>query len=158
MVDNFNSPTFGLLSLQEAISKITEFVSADKLAAYDLIIGTDSQAKEGQVDFVSAIVVHRVGSGGIYFWQRKIDKKKYVLKTRIYQEATLSLLLAQNFMKATRGNGLSKFEVSIHVDIGEVGPTREMINEITGMIRGSGFACQIKPESYAASKVADRYT
>lgn len=158
MVDSFNSPTFGLLSLGEAVHKITDFVNKDKQSSYNLIIGTDSQTKEGQVDFVSAIVIHRVGSGGIYFWQRKIEKKKYVLKTRIYQEATLSLILAQNFLKAAQGNGLSKFSVEIHVDIGKVGPTREMINEITGMIRGSGFACQIKPESYAASKVADRYT
>jgi len=27
-----------------------------------------------------------------------------------------------------------------------------------GMIRGSGYTVKTKPESYAASKVADRYT
>jgi len=33
-----------------------------------------------------------------------------------------------------------------------------MLQEIIGMIRGSGFEIKTKPESYGASKVADRYT
>lgn len=33
-----------------------------------------------------------------------------------------------------------------------------MITEVVGMIRGSGYDVKIKPQSYGASKVADRYT
>ncbi|MBI4999218.1 hypothetical protein HZB97_00420, partial [Candidatus Gottesmanbacteria bacterium] len=73
-------------------------------------------------------------------------------------EAALSLALADEFLEATKHDGISRFDVEIHVDIGEYGPTKEMINEVVGMIRGSGFAVQIKPDSYGASKVADRHT
>ena len=46
----------------------------------------------------------------------------------------------------------------IHADVGEKGQTQEMIKEVTGIIRGNGFEPKIKPESFAASNVADRYT
>ena len=46
----------------------------------------------------------------------------------------------------------------IHADVGENGITREMIKEVVGLIRGNGFEPKIKPESFAASVVADRYT
>jgi len=45
----------------------------------------------------------------------------------------------------------------IHADIGENGATRDMIKEVTGLIRGNGFEPKIKPEAYVASTVADRY-
>lgn len=156
---SFNSPTFGSLSLTEVRAKVLQFMEADSEAKYQLVIGTDSQPKNGtETDFVTALVVHRQGRGGIYFWQRKVEKQTYVLRQRIYQEASLSLDLAEEFLQVTRQDGISRFDVEIHVDIGKYGKTREMINEVIGMVRGSGFVVQIKPESYAASKVADRYT
>jgi predicted RNase H-related nuclease YkuK (DUF458 family) len=33
-----------------------------------------------------------------------------------------------------------------------------MIKEVTGLIRGNGFEPKIKPESFVASTVADRYS
>ncbi len=36
--------------------------------------------------------------------------------------------------------------------------TREMVKELTGLIRGNGFEPKIKPESFVASTVADRYS
>jgi predicted RNase H-related nuclease YkuK (DUF458 family) len=33
-----------------------------------------------------------------------------------------------------------------------------MIREVTGLIRGNGFEPKIKPEAFAASTVADRYS
>ncbi len=157
--NQFISPTFGSLSLAGVRKKILNFMEKEPEQKYQLVIGTDSQNKNGkETDFVSAIVVHRLGRGGIYFWQRKIEKKQYVLRARIYQEATLSLALAEEFLVITKNDGISRFDVEIHVDIGEYGETKEMINEVVGMVRGSGFNVQIKPESYGASKVADRHT
>ena len=33
-----------------------------------------------------------------------------------------------------------------------------LVKEIVGMVNGFGFLARTKPESYAASKVADKYT
>ena len=54
--------------------------------------------------------------------------------------------------------GARGLNVEIHLDIGEQGETRELIRDVVGMIVGSGFHAEIKPHSYGASKVADRYT
>ena len=45
----------------------------------------------------------------------------------------------------------------IHADVGKNGATKDMIKEVTGLILGNGFTPMIKPESFAASSVADRF-
>lgn len=155
----FQSPTYGELDLPEVREKILAFLASDPEKTYQLVIGTDSQPHNGSgVDFVTAIVIHKVGTGGVYFWRRTVNKKIYVLRQRMYEEATMSLDMAETVLALLRDDGITKYDVEIHVDIGKVGDTREMIQEIVGMIRGSGYNVKTKPDSYAASKVADRYT
>ena len=159
MTSMFQSPTHGQLPLEEVRVKILDFMARDPEKSYQLVVGTDSQPHNGLgVDFVTAIVVHRVGIGGIYFWKRIVNKKTYVLRQRMYEEATMSLEMAETVLALLHRDGITKYDVEIHVDIGNIGKTREMIAEIVGMIRGSGYTVRTKPESYAASKVADRYT
>lgn len=154
----FQSPTYGSLELEGVRERILHFLSEEPESTYQLVVGTDSQPQtHAGVDFVTTIVVHRKGHGGIYFWKRIVNKKRYVLRQRMYEEATLSLEMAETVLALLHKDGISKYDVQIHVDIGQFGETREMINEIVGMIRGSGYDVRIKPEAYAASKVADRY-
>jgi len=155
----FQSPTFGEVELPRVRAHIVDFLAKDPRAAHQIVVGTDSQSHNGSgVGFVTAIVVHRVGYGGIYFWKRIVNKKPYVLRQRMYEEAVMSLSTAEEVVNLLRDDGVTKYDIEIHVDIGTVGPTREMTAEIMGMIRGSGFPVKMKPESFAASKVADRYT
>lgn len=155
----FHSPTFGLVTLEKLKKIVSSFMAKDKNARYEIIVGTDSQKiAPGKYDFVSALIIHRVGFGGIYFWKREIVEKKISLKERIYQEAIMSLQTSETFVDFFRSNGISKYNIQIHVDIGKNGETRELINEVMGMIRSSGYEPKIKPESYGASKIADRYT
>lgn len=169
----FTSPTHGQLVWDEVLAKVVWFMSLDSLASYDVIIGTDSEAQNGSSDFVSAIIVHKKGRGGVYFWGRQKIAHLNSMKQRIWQEATLSLNLAQrlvnDFVKIGLfdpsmisgqvasngfGNGLN---LEIHVDIGPNGPTRELIADIVGMIRANGFKVATKPSSWGASHVADRH-
>ena len=155
----FQSPTHGELSYQEVRARILSFMKEEPSRPYRLVIGTDSQPHNGAgIDFVTAIVVHRIGAGGVYFWERTVEKKHYVLRSRMYQEAIMSLVAAEKLLALLGGDGISKYDIEIHVDIGKKGDTREMISEIIGMVRSSGWEVKFKPDSYAASKVADRYT
>ena len=61
------------------------------------------------------------------------------------------------FRKSLNGNS-PKYNLEIHVDVGEHGDTREMIKEIVGMVTGNGFVAKTKPDAYAASYVADKHT
>ena len=76
----------------------------------------------------------------------------------MFQEAIFSLAAAEEFLQLFKTDGISKFDLEIHVDIGKVGDTRDLIAEIVGMVRSSGFMVKTKPDSFAASKVADRHT
>lgn len=155
----YHSETYGDVELPQVKECISGFMKAYKNNRFQVIIGTDSQKKSGgTTDFVTAIIVHRIGSGGIYFWKRIVDDKKRVLKQRILEEASMSLATAQELLGMFKANGVREFDFVIHVDVGTQGPTRELITEVVSMIRGSGFQVKTKPESYGASKVADRHT
>lgn len=155
----FNSPTHGKLNLSQVREKTISFIEKKPEAKYRIVIGTDSApGRKGATDFVTALVVHRVGTGAIYFWKRKIEKKPLALRQKIYQEVSLSLEYAEKILKVFAKDGINRFDVEIHVDVGKIGETREMITEVVGMIRGSGFLVKTKPEAYGASTVADRYT
>ena len=49
-------------------------------------------------------------------------------------------------------------KISVHIDVGNVGPTKEFRESVLGMAKGFGFDAVIKPEAVAAFVVADRYT
>lgn len=160
---SFWSISCGELSLSAVVSEVEKFIEEDSEALYRVVIGTDSQAKmvsgQSEIDFVSAIVVHRISKGGRYFWSKFRERKKYVLRDKIYTETLLSLQLAERLVPELRkAIPESKYDLEIHIDVGPVGPTRDMIKEVVGMVTGSGYTARTKPESYGASSIADKHT
>ncbi len=155
----YHSPTYGKVDLYRLKEIVTRYMSQDKGGLYQIIVGTDSQKIRGNgYDFITAFIVHHVGFGGIYFWRRGQVKKTISLKERIYQEAIMSLETSESFVVFFKSNGIHRYNIQIHVDIGKDGDTRDLIQEVTGMIRGSGYEVKIKPDAFGASKVADRHT
>ena len=157
--NEFKSPTHGALDFQKVLEKFLEYVGDEPGLEYELIIGTDSMPQaNNSAEFVSAIVVHRKNSGGIYFWSKRHETSLHSLRQRIFQEALHSLKLAEQLIESLKQKNLQDFNLTIHVDVGPNGETKKMLNEIVGMIKGNGFAVKTKPESYGASSVADRHT
>lgn len=161
----FHSATHGELLLFDVILRIKSFLEENPQAEYSLVIGTDSQERKivqkRFANLVTAIVVHRKGFGGKYFWQKKKPVEVHTLREKIYAETLTSLDLARTFVPLLKKylNGHSPlFNLEIHVDVGEFGDTREMIKEIVGMVTGNGFVAKTKPEAYGASYVADKHT
>lgn len=152
--------SFGLeIPLEAVVQEIIRFMNADPLRHYKIIIGSDSaQLSQGDADFVSAIVVHRVGNGGRYFWRRIELLRFHTLRDRIIQEVLLSLELAEKLLLELKGKGENlSWDFEIHADVGENGETRVLIQEVTGMIRAYNFEVKTKPNGYAATKVADKH-
>ncbi len=158
-MDNFFNNSFGLkLNIEEVVQEIIHFMKEGKERQYKIIIGSDSEGNNSSlVDFVTAVVIHRVGNGGRYFWRRIEFNKFHTLRDRIIQEVLLSLEVAKEVLTTLKAFDAPRFDFEIHVDIGENGETKSMIQEVVGMIRAYNFEARTKPESYAASKVADRY-
>ena len=159
----FISPRYGEMDIRNLMKEISSFVEEDPDSTYRLVIGTDSQVKKSrgnaECDFVTAIIIHRLGFGARYFWRKEKLNTAPVLRDKIYKETMMSLDLANDLVPDLKRhmNG-SNYALEIHIDVGSVGPTREMIREVVGMVTGSGYVAKTKPDSWGASKVADRYT
>jgi predicted RNase H-related nuclease YkuK (DUF458 family) len=184
----FQSPSKGPLDLCSVIDELIRYKKDNLETKYKIVVGTDSEVRERGVEFVCVVAIHRIGKGGRYFWLKIYDERKLDLRTRIYQEAVISLALAGvlletelqlHGMELNMNKSINEVfnllerdsdsvseaekeiiftnELEIHVDIGTVGATKEMIKEIVGMIKGSGFFVKIKPDSFAASSLADKH-
>ena len=69
---HFYSPSRGKLSFKEVFHDLMNYISSQPEESYKLIIGTDSNAYFGEsVVFVTAIVIHRVGKGGVIFFKNR---------------------------------------------------------------------------------------
>ncbi len=163
----FESLTHGLLSLDEVLQMIKDFLEENPKSEYSLVIGTDSHEITGSdlknrtIKLVTAVLIHRRGFGGKYFWNRKSVNNIHSLREKIYAETMTSLDFASTFVPLLKKklNGQShNYNLEIHIDVGEHGDSRDMIKEVVGMVTGSGFVAKTKPYAYGASYVADKHT
>jgi len=162
---NFFNPTKGNLSFNGLLREIINWVKEKPEAKYEIVVGCDSSSGKDP-DFPVAIVLLRKGEGGRFFLKRVKykDKKFYNWKERILQEVFISCDVALA-LKEKLNEKLQEEKISpylefnyIHADIGGNGITKDMIKEVVGLIKSNGFEAKIKPESYAASIVADRFS
>lgn len=165
---HFHNPTVGKLNFNEVITEIFNYMAASPEKVYEIVVGCDSSSDERPA-FPVALVILRKGYGGRFFLTKiqygKSSKKRfYNWHQRVLEEVLLSCELALRFKEGI-GERLKKltaplnFEFQyIHADVGDGGPTKDMIKEVVGLIKSSGFEAKIKPESFAASIVADRFT
>lgn len=154
------------VKLSDVIKLIAKYIADEPNAEYDITIGTDSQNHK-YTRMVEVIAVCRVGDGGIFFYRVEDIPRISELKVKIYEETFRSIQNATGFydelayelidydidLDEMHNNGHLGF--AIHADIGKRGKTNEIINEICGYIDSMGFESRIKPESYAASGIAN---
>ena len=164
---NFESITHGQLTTEKVLQVIKDFLEEYPQSEYSLVIGTDSHEINGsslknrKINLVTAVLVHRRGFGGKYFWIRRSVSNIHSLREKIYAETMGSLDFAAIFVPLLKKklNGHSpNYNLEIHIDVGEHGDTRDMIKEVVGMVTGYGFIAKTKPDAYGASYVADKHT
>ena len=163
---NFHNPTVGLLNYQKVIAEMVDYMKEKPKEEYDVVVGCDSSS-EDRPNFPIAIVILRKGKGGRFFLKKTdysaLSKETFgSWKERILEEVFLSCKLAVNLKDdlaaAVRNDRLDYQFQYIHADIGQNGITKDMIKEVTALIKGNGFKPKIKPHSFAASIIADRFT
>ncbi|MBI2621681.1 MAG: ribonuclease H-like YkuK family protein [Candidatus Levybacteria bacterium] len=163
----FENITHGVLTSEGVLEIIKNFLEEVPDGKYSLVIGTDSHEKNGSglssknISLVTAIIVHRRGFGGKYFWNKKHVSNIHSLREKIYAETMTSLDFAASFVPLLKKNlnGHSPtYNLEIHIDVGEHGDSRDMIKEVVGLVTGNGFVAKTKPEAYGASYVADKHT
>ena len=150
----FTTGSWEPIALSNIAVRIDDYLSDG--CEYSIDIGTDSQ-RNGATKFVTAIVVHKIGKGGIFFYHPAVTDMKQSLQGRIYMETTMSINCASSLLELFVENNILR-NITIHCDVGPNGKTKELIREIVGYVTSSGFDCKIKPESVAACTVADKYS
>lgn len=164
----FFNPTVGIINFGKMMTEIIDYMNASPKEKYDIVVGCDSSSAT-KPHFPIAIVVLRKGRGGRFFLKQTdysiLSKTQFGgWKERILEEVFLScqlaVILKEELQKAIEPiieKPYYEFQY-IHADIGENGITKDMIKEVTALIRGNGFEPKVKPEAYAASIIADRFT
>lgn len=134
-----------------------------------IAIGTDSQNRRSTTKFCSAILLIEQGNGGIYFYSTHSDPRLQGVQHRMLKEAEISIQVGHEVIKTLEDMYLEeklkeidydvKFE--IHCDLGINGKSESAIKSAIGWITaefGGRVTTRIKPDSPAASYVADKYT
>jgi len=162
----FYNPTEGDISFKQVSEEVFNYIKEMPEEDYEIVVGCDSSS-DPNPSFPVVLIALRKGQGGRFFLTKVkySEKRKFVdFHQRILEEVYLSCELALAFKKLLSGkiqsSGLDlnwQFNY-IHADVGLNGPTKDMIKEVVGLIKSNGFEAKIKPESFAASIVADRFS
>ena len=108
-------------------------------------------------DGVIAVIEH--GKGGFWFhtidWTKRFGKTE--LRVKIYNETHRSIEVAKYIFDWFYQAEVD-VNIMIHADLGKgrFSKTAEMIREVVGWIEAEGFPAEVKPQSWAASSIADR--
>ncbi|MEK7575703.1 MAG: ribonuclease H-like YkuK family protein [Patescibacteria group bacterium] len=149
------------IGFDELIKEISKYVNEKPKSDYLITVGTDS-AGVNDTELVTAITILRVGNGGKYFWTKSEKIFCPTLHDRIYKEAMQSITFTQELKSRLKDKLGEEYlwdnKITVHLDIGKNGPTRDFIDSVIGMVKGFGLEAAIKPYSYCASIVADRHT
>ena len=160
----WNSQTYGNLELKEIPEKILDFYKRNTVYGepMEITIGTDSQTHEFGTKIVTVISIICKGHGGIFFHQTNLCDPIRAVKQKLETETNISLQTAKALLDimddAQYRMLVDNCEFSIHIDAGNAphGKTRDLIQGLTGWVHAMGYNCEVKPDSYAASTIADK--
>lgn len=166
----FLSPTYGACETTDVVvDEIINRIKSKPNAEWTIAIGSDSQNRQKTTKFCSAILILEKGKGGTYFYSVSSAPRIKVIQHRMLREAEMSIELGHKFIKVLEDKFINgefdtsdyNVELEIHCDLGHNGKSKDSIKAAIGWITsefGDLVTTRIKPDSPAASYVADKYT
>ena len=160
----FYSETYGKININGIPDKILDFYQKNKEIEGDfqIVVGTDSQ-NFSDTKMVTVIAAYKEGHGGIFFYNieriNKIKNVKQKLNTETSKSLETMMELANEIDTKDIYNDMKDNTLlSIHVDAGwsDKGKTKELIPGLVGWIKACGYDAKVKPDSFAASSIADK--
>ena len=159
----FQSYTYGKLELKDIPAKLNEWYEKNKDygSEFAIIVGTDSQ-NFSDTKMVSVITMICEGHGGIFFYEVTRQNLIKDVRTKLHIETNASLNVANELIAILENKEYEDLflncHFSIHIDAGHSnhGKTKDLIPELVGWIKSCGYDCEVKPDSVAASSIADK--
>lgn len=143
---------------QKEVEIFEKIVSARVLNSDSLVfVGTDSHTMGRFYQYITVIGVYVPRKGGTYYFTFDVEERnnyKGAQKVRMYSEATKSIEVAERLRVAT---GILP---EVHLDISPSDKkefTSQLAEQLSGYVISSGFVVKTKPDSWAASAIADRH-
>jgi hypothetical protein len=134
--------------IPDLIGAVQELLRADREILH---VGSDSQHCGHSTNYVTVVAVVDPGQGGRVFYKRKSIPRAQSLAHKLFHEAELSLDTALHLSRSFA------HDIIVHVDANE--DLRHMssqyVRALAGMVLGHGFQVRVKPDSWAATHVAD---
>ena len=158
-------PSGEKVNMTQIIEIVKNYILQEPKAKYTFTVGTDSQ-NFNITKMVEVIAIHRVGKGGLFFHNIEYLPRIASIRQKITTETQKSLELADGLLEQLELSLMDyniclddlDLEFQIHCDIGTQGKTKELITEITMWVESQGYNCCIKPDSYTASGIANKYS
>lgn len=126
----------------------------------EIHIGTDSQQMGKNTEYVTVVVVQKLGKGARVFYTREKVPRIKSLRERLYKEVWHTTELAME-LTTTPDIGdsdlIEKALITLHIDANtnEKYKSAEYAKELASLAVGQGFRTLLKPDSWAAAHAAD---
>lgn len=132
------------------VSHIKEYLSENPTA--EVLIGTDSQNNRSKTDYAIIIALHTNRGAHIIYTKLSFPRIKDRF-TRLLKECTFTIELAGQL----REEGIRLSLMKLHFDLNPDPKykSNDVVRTALGWAEGLGFACSVKPSSWAASYAAD---
>jgi len=137
---------------------VEEIQTAKKLNnSLELHVGTDSDPNGKKYAIATGIALRNPGHGAIYFWSRSFLNSKSAgnLGFRLEREVADSIIVAESLKKLLN----AQIKIVIHVDCSVKlhHASGKYAKKLTSYAAGMGYQVKIKPDSWAASSLADKH-
>ena len=118
-------------------------------------IGSDSHSTTKKTIFSVVLVMLKKGKGGMGYYKRIIENNTLTTQQRLFQETYYAVELATKNNPLLESIGYKIEEIHTDLNPNPNFMSSTMINQCLGYIKGMGFIGKTKPDSWAASSVAD---
>jgi predicted RNase H-related nuclease YkuK (DUF458 family) len=135
-----------------AIGDVVEFVREQARDGQVVHLGTDSLQRARHTRFVTVVAILTPGRGGRAIWTRATCPRIASLRERLLREVWLSVELGLRLSPVVPG------ALHVHIDANPVERHKSSayVQDLVGLVVSQGFRAVIKPDSWAASRAADR--
>ena len=124
---------------------------------YDVpIVGVDSQRMGFYTKYTVLVVLHKKNKGCIIAQKKVKMKNPNNLYEKLSTEVIFGLMAGSELLKLEVG--LNPGQIPIHIDVNnnEKHDSAKHQKSLVGMVKAQGFKCVIKPDSWAATQLADK--
>jgi len=138
---------------------LMECIDKHILEGGKIFVGCDSNVLGDNCTYASTICLYNeeIRRGGRYFFKTRKVKMRFSTppQVRLMQEAQEAIEIA---LELSQMFPTENIEVHLDVNTRKGNLSQTLADQLSGYAKAAGFACKLKPDSWAATGIADGHT